>query len=94
MRSSSSKLDGAGDFSQAFPYEGGVVGLVYARRLLSLPSHPQRGPAQPHPERAPALPYAGEDGLPAVAAAAEALLGAAAGARGAASPGRQGGRCT
>ena len=37
VRSSSSKLDGAGaDFSQAFAYKGGMVwDFVYARRLLS-----------------------------------------------------------
>ena len=39
----------------------------------------------------PAPPHAGEDGLPADAAAGEALLGAAAGAQGAAPPGRRAG---
>ena len=101
-RSSSSELDGAGaDFSQAFAYEGGMVwDFVYARRLLSNGTcrpihdgglralHGGQGPA--HPGRA-ALPGAGEDGLPADAAAAEALRGAAAGAGGAAPPGRHAG---
>ena len=48
-----------------------------------------QGPA--HPGRAAALPRAGEDGLPADAAAAEAPHGAAAGAGGAAPPGRHAG---
>ena len=62
-----------------------------------LPPHPRRGPGlralhggqgPAHPGRAAALPRAGEDGLPADAAAAEALLGAAGGA---APPGRHAG---
>ena len=90
QRSSSSELDGAGaDFSQAFAYvsngtyrpiHDAVLGFEHcmvakARRILD----------------AAALPGAGEDGLPADAAAAEALHGAAAGAGGAAPPGRHAG---
>ena len=91
VRSSSSELDGAGaDFSQAFAYEGGMVwDFVYARRLLSAPSTTRSSalstawwPRPAHPGRAAALPGAGEDGLPADAAAAEALHGAAAGSGG------------
>ena len=48
-------------------------------------------PRPAHPGRAAALPCAGEDGLPADAAAAEALHGAAAGVGGAAPPGRRAG---
>ena len=106
VRSSSSELDGAGAdfFSQAFAYEKGMVwDFVYARRLLSNGTyrpihdavlgfeHCMVAKARAHPGRAAALPGAGEDGLPADAAAAEALRGAAAGAGGAAPPGRHAG---
>ena len=87
----SSRTARGADFSQAFAYEGGMVwDFVCARYRpihdavlgLSTAWWPKPGPA--HPGRAAALPCAGEDGLPADAAAAEALHGAAAGAGGAA----------
>ena len=79
---------------------GHGVGLrlrAEAAEQRHLPPHPRRGPGlralhggqgPAHPGRASAVPGAGEDGLPADAAAAEALRGAAAGAGGAAPPGR------
>ena len=104
VRSSSSELDGAGaDFSQAFAYEGGMVwDFVCAWRLLSSGTYRPIHDAVLGLEHcmvakarrildAPPLPGAGEDGLPADAAAAEALRGAAAGAGGAAPPGRHAG---
>ena len=78
VRSSSSELDGAGaDFSQH------GVGLRL-RNGTYRPIHDavlgfEHCMVAAHPGRAAALPCAGEDGLPADAAAAEALHGAAAG---------------
>ena len=83
--------------------EGHGVGLRLRQEAAEqrhLPPHPRRGaglralhggqgPA--HLGRAAAPPCAGEDGLPADAAAAEALRGAAAGVGGAAPPGRHAG---
>ena len=61
--------------SQAFAYEGGMVwDFVYARRLLSNGTY-RGGQGPAHPGRAAALPGAGEDGLPADAAAAAQNLG-------------------
>ena len=102
VRSSNSKLDGAdADFFQAFAYKGGMVwDFVYARRLLSngtyRPIHNvvldfKHCMVATAPGRAAALFGAGEDGLPADAAAAEALRGASAGAGGAVPPGRHAG---
>ena len=87
--SSSSELDGAGaDFSQAFAYEGGMVwDFVYARRLLS------NGTYRPIHDAVLGFEHCmvAKAGLPADAAAAEALHRAAAGAGGAAPPGRHAG---